>query len=169
MTPHTLRCTQTTHRFSSPARGAGRLVAPLLIALTLAFAGPARAHHDIEEAPEMHPGNTRPQSHYRGEADGPDTHYLAHAYGEVKPHQHAYTHTHWHTHVLEDGTIIHHKHPHSHTYWHYGPDETEEERVTRFEPDKEKAAPNEESPAPEAGTRFVKPGTGGSGAAPALY
>jgi len=169
MTPHITSRTQTQNRISSRATGVGRLAAPLLVAILLACAAPARAHHDIDECPELHPGNVPARFHDRADPDAPHDHYLAHAYGEERPHQHTYTHTHWHTHVLEDGTIIHHKHPHSHTYWHYGPDETEEERVTRVQEDREKAPPNEESPSADADTRFVKPGQGAAGPAPTLY
>jgi len=176
MMPHKRSRTQPLTRFSSRACGAGHLVAPLLLAISLVLATPARAHHDIDDHPEQHAGMEPASFHDRADPDEPHDHYLAHAYGEERPHQHTYTHTHWHTHVLEDGTIIHHKHPHSHTYWHYGPDETEEERVTRVEPDREKAPPNQESPghAPggpdaSADTRFVKPGQSGSGPAPSLY
>lgn len=165
MTPQHERRTPKNHRVSSRA-GAGPL-ASLLLALALAWPTPARAHHDIQEQPELHQGTVEPHRHEAG-IEEPHDHYHAHAYGDVRPHQHAYTHTHWHTHVLEDGTVIHHKHPHSHRYWHYGPDETEEERVTRVEEDREKAPPNEESASPQAGTRFVKPGQGGDGPEPSL-
>jgi len=151
MTQH--RCHTEVPRFSSRRTGAGRLLIPLLIALAV-FAAPVQAHHDLDDGP-----GHEPPARYRNERgqDEPHDHYHAHAYHDARPHQHTYTHTHWHTHVLEDGTVIHHNHPHSHTYWHYGPDETEEERVTRVLEDKEKASPNEESATPSGGTRFVEP------------
>lgn len=144
----------TVSRSGSRRAGAGRFFVPLLIALTLC-AAPVRAHHDMDDGPGHSPrgGDHR---HDRGQGE-PHDHYHAHAYHDVRPHQHTYTHTHWHTHVLEDGTVIHHSHPHSHTYWHYGPDETEEERVTRVLEDREKASPNDERETPSAGTQFVEP------------
>jgi hypothetical protein len=149
MTQHTSH--SKVPRSGSRRAGAGRFVVPLLIALLAA--APVRAHHDYDDDP--HHSSPRGLNHHRGQGV-PHDHYHAHAYHDVRPHQHTYTHTHWHTHELEDGTIIHHSHPHSHTYWHYGPDETEEERVTRVLEDQEKASPNDESPTPNAGTQFVE-------------
>ena len=154
MTSQTERRTRTNHRLSTRSGGAGRFVAPLLLALTLIFAGPASAHHDIEEQAALHPGTAEPRLRDR-EVD----HGYAGEFRHAEAHQHTYTHTHWHTHVLDDGTIVHHKHPHSHTYWHYGPDETEEERVTRVLKNQEEASPHEEGERPSGGTRFVKPGS----------
>jgi hypothetical protein len=159
MKPHTERHARLPNRISSLAAGAGRRAVPLLLALALA-AGPASAHHDLEGYGD-HQGVVAPHAHRRG-ANEPHDHWHAHAYHDVRPHQHTYTHTHWHTHVLEDGTVIHHSHPHSHTYWHYGPDETEEERVTRVEEDREKAPPHEESERESGGTKFVEPENAGS-------
>lgn len=156
MTSKFVQSTQTKTRSGSTFGGAGRLAASLL--LILALTSPASAHHDTMELPQLHSGNEAPRARDR-RPERPHGHLLARDFHE-QAHQHTYTHTHWHTHVLEDGTIIHHKHPHSHTYWHYGPDETEEERVTRVEPDREKAPPYEESERPSGNTRFVRPGHG---------
>jgi hypothetical protein len=128
-----------------PAAGAstGSGLAPALLALAVLVIGTppaALAHHVV-----------------RGE-HGEHDHFHAHAFSDVKPHQHEYTHTHWHTHVLEDGTVVHHSHPHRHTYWHYGPDETEEEKVTRVPEDRQKAPPTGEGEGRGSDTRFQEGG-----------
>lgn len=149
--------THMKSRSSSTPGRAGQIAASLLLALAL-LVSPVHAHHDTVELPQLHPGNARPRARDR-RVEEPHGHLLARDFHE-RAHQHTYTHTHWHSHVLEDDTIIHHKHPHSHTYWHYGPDETEEERVTRVEESREQAAPFEESERPSGNTRFVEPGRG---------
>ena len=155
MTQHTT----PSEALQPPVRSAGRSARSVLLLLVLTLAAPARAHHgppgsvfgrydpcepgphDVHAAHGESRRDPRHRHHHRVPSDPHE-----------RPHQHNYTHTHWHTHVLEDDTVVHHSHPHSHTYWHHGPDETEEERVTRVLDGSEIAAPTEEGEDRSAGT-----------------